>query len=270
LTPESVSKENLQALEKENGTSYVFAEFTVSPFAAPFAALAFLAGRGLPVREYQINATPTADLPGCPWPNERDRLFREVESGHVYDLGLHAHLTPKLLPWEHWHGRVFVEPNASFVYLGLPAGSGVALAELLRAADRLAAELAPASFRYGIAYLYPTSDDPLAYAIGDEPSRWYDPRWRLPYVNRPQVQKWRHHFHRNQSYLRGSFRDVYPANLLSEAHVRAALPVGKTLESLGIGRLTLLEPGKWLWEVPNDEVPHAQAVLRQAGLLICA
>ena len=80
-----------------------------------------------------------------------------------------------------------------------------------------------------------------------------------------QLSKWQVQLVTKQKYLGGWFRDVYPANLLSEEHLRAALPGGKTLETLGIGRLSLLGPGKWLWEVSDDEIPQARPSCAKRG-----
>ena len=161
---------------------------------------------------------------------------------------------------------VYVNLDRSYVFLGLHAALAVLRADLLRAADRLASLFAP--FQYGISYLLPVDNGPSRYAVGIGSYRPREPGSRQSRETMLQLSKWQDQFLTTQSYLHGSFRDVYPANLLCEDHVRAALPGGKTLETLGIGRLTLLGPGKWLWEVSDDEIPRARAVLREAGLLI--
>ena len=233
------------------------------------AALAFLSDHGLPVREYEINPTPSSENRFLyAWPKDRDRLLREMTGGHVRTLGLYAHPEEKQDLVPSWHGLVYVNLDRSYVFLGLHAALAVPLADLLRAADRLASLFAP--FQYGISYLLPAANGPSRYAVGIGSYRPREPGSRQSRETKLQLSKWQDNYLTTQSYLHGSFRDVYPANLLCEDHVRAALPGGKTLETLGIGRLTLLGPGKWLWEVSDDEIPRARAVLREAGLLICA
>ncbi len=232
------------------------------------AALDFLSDHGLPVREYEAKLTPTSAPALHPWPKGRDRLFRAVDAGQVRVLGFYAHPEEKQDLVMSWHGVAYVNLNNSFAFLGLPAASAVPPADLLRAADRLVSLIAP--LRYGISYLLPIYNGPVWYAVGIGSHRSTDPGTRQSRETMSQLSKWQVQLVTKQSYLRGSFRDVYPANLLSEDHVRAILPGGKTLETLGIGRLSLLGPGKWLWEVSDDEITRARAVLREAGLLICA
>ncbi len=233
------------------------------------AALAFLSSHGLPIREYDISQTPTGKGALHRWPEDRERLLREVNAGHIRALGLYAHPELKQDLVMSWQGLTYVDLEDGFAYLGLPVAFGVSLVELLRTADQFASLVAPAHFHYGIGYLYPTLKGPEWYAAGIDGCRTSDLSKGLSGESRSQLGKWYRDFRRTRSYLQGSFRDVYPANLLSEDHIRAALPGGKKLESLGIGRLSLLGPGKWLWEVSEDEIPQARAVLREAGLLIC-
>lgn len=68
---------------------------------------------------------------------------------------------------------------------------------------------------------------------------------------------------------RGYFRDVYPANLLSAAHVHARLGDKETLLAAGLGQLAPVEEGRWLWEVSEEELPRTRSALTQAGLLLC-
>jgi hypothetical protein len=70
-------------------------------------------------------------------------------------------------------------------------------------------------------------------------------------------------------FLREWFRDVYPANILSQEHLAASIPGRGTLKNWGLGRLTPLEENSWLWEVPEDELVAARQALSTAGVLIC-
>jgi hypothetical protein len=231
------------------------------------AALEFLSSHGLPVREFEMRRTRTSAWARYPWPKDQDRIFREVDTGHVRVLEVFAHPEEKQDLVSCWHGLAYINLDDSCAFFGLPAALAVPPAELLRAADRLASLIAP--FQYGISYLLPAANGPLWYAVGIGSHRPRDTSPRQSPETKSKLRKWRNNHLTTQTYLHGSFRDVYPANLLGEDHVRAALPGGKTLESLGIGRLSLLGPGKWLWEVSEEEIPRAQAVLREAGLLIC-
>jgi hypothetical protein len=63
-------------------------------------------------------------------------------------------------------------------------------------------------------------------------------------------------------YLTGMFRGAYAASLLSDAHVKA--PV----RSVGLGKLSEIQEGIWLWELAPEQIPVAQELLDKAGLII--
>ena len=214
------------------------------------AALDFLSGHGLPVREYQAKLTPTsaaaasmAQRPGPLIPRGGRRAgprtrIRRASGGEAGSRDVVAR-------------RCLRQPEQQLCFprpprlLGRPPSRA--------SAGRRPARLDHCAFRYGISYLLPIYNGPVWYAVGIGSHRSTDPRTRQSRETMSQLSKWQVQLVTKQKYLGGWFRDVYPANLLSEEHLRAALPGGKTLETLGIGRLSLLGPGKWLWEVSDDE-----------------
>jgi hypothetical protein len=235
------------------------------------SALAFLASQDLPVREYEINQTPTSADGIYSWSQNQDLLFSELEGGHVRELGLYGHATQEQnLAGGWWNGLAYANLNRGYVVVSIPVSVAIPLPDLLRVAYCLAADHVAPVFSYGIAYTWPLHNSPWWYAVGVEATRTSDPRERLAPEIRRQLSQWRQDFLTTRSYLHAKLRDIYPANLLSKEHVGACLPGGKTLETLGIGRLSLLEAGQWLWEVPDQQLPAARAIMREAGLLICS
>ncbi len=126
---------------------------------------------------------------------------------------------------------------------------------------------------YGTGYLHPLDRGPGWYALGmvgptigpilPHSERLED---SLPYKKR--VGQWFREMAGPKRYLSGWFRDVYPANALSERHVNAVVNEKPLLHS-GIGTFSQLGDGMWLWEVPEADIPTARELLRAAGLLIC-
>jgi hypothetical protein len=74
---------------------------------------------------------------------------------------------------------------------------------------------------------------------------------------------WGDELNGQRRHLTGLFRGAYSASILSEAHVRNA-----DLGSHGIGRLSELDASHWLWELSDDELPVAQAMLDSRHVLV--
>ena len=81
------------------------------------------------------------------------------------------------------------------------------------------------------------------------------------------VNRWMREFVSDRRFLRGWFRDVYQANILSKDHLAASIPGRGTFENWGLGQLTRLDETSWFWEVPEAEFAAARQALSAAGVL---
>jgi hypothetical protein len=146
---------------------------------------------------------------------------------------------------------------------------GIKLDELLRRAHAVAKGIAP--WRYGIAYLRSSLLAPCMYAIGigggvhsalskeSEEDRERNGAWFRELLDSDEGCR----------HLTGHFRDVYPANLLSTAHVNARVGRSRTLLTAGWGTFTPIDEGLWIWTVPEKDIPKARTALIRAELMIC-
>lgn len=74
-------------------------------------------------------------------------------------------------------------------------------------------------------------------------------------------------------YLQGLFRDVYPLNFVTGAHLDNRIGSRSLLEHirtspLVLGSITPLDEGFYLWQVPESELDEVRAFLDGAGLLL--
>lgn len=123
--------------------------------------------------------------------------------------------------------------------------------------------------RYGIAYQMPLADDPASYSVGARATTFAEfKQWlreRRSGIRRPPTpdELWADELRGRRRHLSGLFRRVYPANILSEAHVR-----GANLTEQSVGRLSKLDDSLWLWELSDAEIPQAEAMLEEKQLLV--
>jgi hypothetical protein len=123
--------------------------------------------------------------------------------------------------------------------------------------------------RYGSAYKMPLADEPAGYATGHGKrplSEVFEMiRHRREWEKRKKTadELWSEELHGKRRHLTGLFRGAYPANVLSDSHVRAA-----DLKSQGLGRLCELDNSLWLWELSEKEIPQAEAMLEKRKLLV--
>jgi len=95
------------------------------------------------------------------------------------------------------------------------------------------------------------------------------PRIEDTYEFKKRKTLWWRELYGGRRHLSGMFREVYEANLLSEAHVHGQLRNGTSLLQSGLGAFEELDPGLWLWEVPREQIPLTHDALAESGLLIC-
>ncbi|EKE08990.1 MAG: hypothetical protein ACD_16C00227G0010 [uncultured bacterium] len=88
-----------------------------------------------------------------------------------------------------------------------------------------------------------------------------------------RIAEWHRRYFRPWRYHLGQLRDVYPMNLLSDAHLKEPV-FGKTLKewiesSPNHGELKPLTDILWEWWVPENKISAVREELRPTGLIIC-
>jgi hypothetical protein len=235
------------------------------------AATRFLADNRLPVEEVEVGVIEGPCEGHYKLETHQDMLFREVQRGNVNIIGLYSHPSNPVKGRDlvmNWRGLAYLDLTRGDAFLGVPDSLGWSPRTMACFTHDLYKDVICPS--YGIAYWHPALEGPDFYAVGilagSSPPSFDDEAM----AHGDRVAKWYWELRGPCRHLKGWFRDVYPANLLSDAHLDARLPGGRTLRTAGIGGLFPLEDGLWLWEVPDREAPAARAALAQAGLLICA
>jgi hypothetical protein len=227
---------------------------------------AFFRSNGLHIREYGVSATSVCGEGSYAFRDGDPQLYAAVRTGAVRYLELYCHSQPRRDLVFGWEAVAHVSLSKGDAHLGLPASLGMTHEELLRQTYALAMPLI--AWRYGIAYSRSALKAPDLYAVGILGGVLYpDPEDTAE--DKQRVGCWGRELLFDRRHLRGYFRDVYPANLLSAAHVDAPLGAKKTLRTVGLGKLTEIDAGLWLWTVPEEELPKARSALQQAGLLLC-
>jgi hypothetical protein len=164
-----------------------------------------------------------------------------------------------------WRVSAFVWPD-KLCYVGVDRDLIHEPSALLRRAYDLGR--AVSAVQYGIAYTSLLADYPDCYAFGYRPRSFSEFRELLRSRREGGRRKtpdelWTDELNGQRRYLTGHFRGAYPANILSESHLRAA-----DLRSHPIGKLSELDAALWLWELSDSEVPLATELLQTRGVLI--
>jgi hypothetical protein len=192
-------------------------------------------------------------------------LLKAIRAGEITYLGLDA-TRPGANDRDDWSANVDVSSSGD-IYIGVDAKLVPNLTALIRRAIGLSAGLF--DVRYGYGYTMPRSKSPALYASGRHASSLSEAlsmiRHRDEWQRRVKMpdELWSEELMGQRRHLTGLFRGAYPANILSEAHVRSA-----ALMSRGIGKLTELDNSLWLWELSGEEIPVAQSILESRGVLV--
>ncbi len=208
--------------------------------------------------------TTCTDFPGDDAKNfasHKTRLIESLERGAVEYLGLGC-VRPGSEDVEDWRIRGSIELQSGVLYLGTEEEIVSDPAVLLQRAYELAR--IGLDVRYGIAYKSPLAEAPELYAAGTRLYSLSDmTREMLSRRKRTRLDAWFEERMGERRYLTGLFRGAYPASVLSDAHVRRA-----NLRWLGLGSLSRIDTGLWLWELSDAEIPRADGVLDKLGVLV--
>jgi hypothetical protein len=166
-----------------------------------------------------------------------------------------------------WHIKVSVSSVFNDMFVALDEELIISPAALARRICCMASGLY--EIRYGFAYKKPLADLPDCFAIGLRRFTFADfkelMRERREGIRRePSTDEvWRNELRENRRHLSGLFRDAYPVNILSESHVRAV-----NLLPQKIGTMSELDNALWLWELSEEGIPQAKAMLEDKKLLV--
>jgi hypothetical protein len=195
----------------------------------------------------------------------QEDLISSIRNGHIVSLELDS---PRSLSGgrSDWRAMTDVVLPDGNLFVGLDDCFADDPCRLLQVVFSVAAPLF--DVRYGIAYKSRLSEKPDSYAIGATSLKFSELRGRIEarhsgrHVKSPD-QLWQDELNGNRRHLVGLFRGAYRANVLSKAHVQNA-----DLLSHRIGALSPLSGGLWLWELADDELPIAQAMLESKRLFV--
>jgi hypothetical protein len=139
--------------------------------------------------------------------------------------------------------------------------------EVLSLCARVCRALSPC---YGIAYMSPTTNQAVYYALGISYGTAL-PKSDDEWEEEERISRWGHTGMPSRVYGRGLLRGVYPWNILSQQHTEMHID-GQSLESWikslpDRGRLYQLTSLLRLWEVPFDRLLTIRSLLSSAGLL---
>jgi hypothetical protein len=233
----------------------------------------FLAHYDLPVREFSF--AEVKKRPGRPrtLPDARKLFDKHLLQQTLVSLNLYAHTRQEsalLFEWEA-SAQIRFDDRSSVVFLGLAASWGVTHSDLLRFLYE--SSKAVTNWAYGIAYLHPALRGADLYSVGMGGGVVPPEGAKKTKVDSQQFQDrlgaWFLELRHKRRHLQGWFRDVYPANLVTDLHVHAPLVGAKTLLNVGLGQLIQLDSGIWLWELTTEELPLARDELNRAGLITC-
>jgi hypothetical protein len=217
--------------------------------------------RGLPVDYFDTTCGDFAGDDVRDFRAQKTRLIESLERGAVEYLGLGC-FRPGSQDVEDWRIRISIEMLCGVLYVGAEEEIVSQPAALLRSA--CAFTRAGLAVRYGIAYKSRLVESPELYAAGTRLYSLSDvTKEMLTRRNRTRLDAWFEEKMGERRYLTDLFRGAYPASVLSDAHVRRA-----SLRSLGLGSLSRIDTGLWLWELSDAETPTADGVLDKLDVLI--
>ena len=122
--------------------------------------------------------------------------------------------------------------------------------------------------RYGYCFQRPFKKGPKWYPLGvNVDLEWDDPERKL-------IGEWGRTYHVNDGkYKTGDLRDIYPMNVLSQAHQERMVngqPFFEWIQAQPYrGTLEPLTPDLWAWWVEHDYLPQVREDLRPTGMVLC-
>lgn len=251
----------LRWLEK---AQMLFADHNLSPILFTASGGKFL------LDDCYVLAGPGGDLVmwGEPVSARGEELTEELRAGIIDGLGLDS---PRRDAGSrsNWRAMVSVFSAPGRCYFGFDEELINSALNVVEIALGVTSDLF--DIYYGIAYTMPLEDYPEGYAGGYVNQRFekvsdifngFRAKRETSYQKTPD-ELWRDELYGEQKHLTGLFRGAYPASILSESHVQNA-----DLMHCGIGSLSQLNSSTWLWELSASEIPVAEKMLEDRGVLV--
>lgn len=199
--------------------------------------------------------------------SHRDALIASLKRGEVVDLTLDVPCATAMDRSE-WRALASASSTTQELVLGfeenLVSGPSAVLRQLLEVAHDLV------DVHYGFAYSMPLADNPECYASGigrattlADFRTWLRQRSEGTLPPKSDDELWHDELNEDRRHLTGLFRGAYPANLLSEAHLKSA-----DLRRAGLGKLSAVGGSLWLWELIPAEIPQAESWLEDKEALV--
>jgi hypothetical protein len=231
-------------------------------------ALRLLAQSSIPIHEASMSGAPDFVPKGAvPFPASETVIRAGLASGSAESVYLHGHPTRRNNLVLRCRATAGFSRNSGYSYLVVPERPGLTFSDLLLATHALTRLAAPC--RYGIAYRRSAHLSPSLYARGMLGESLEAPD-KEDLETGDRIFRFVDEINRTRRHLRGGFRSIYPAQLLSEAHRQVRLVTGETVAELKFGTWTAVEDGLWLWELEGSELMEAKALFEVSGLLLAA
>jgi hypothetical protein len=191
-------------------------------------------------------------------------LHHQLREGKIHYLGLDS-TREGAEDRESWRAMVNIASSGE-VFVGIEDELVSDPATLLKRAYNMAQDFV--DIRYGVAYKMALEEHPDCFASGFAPSSASEVLDMIRYKDKSvqrsnSIELWRNELNGEKRHLDGLFRGAFPANILSDSHLRTA-----ALPSRGIGRLSKLPNSRWLWELSDLEIQQAEKTLEFRGVLI--
>ncbi|MBM3633600.1 MAG: hypothetical protein FJX03_07890 [Alphaproteobacteria bacterium] len=127
--------------------------------------------------------------------------------------------------------------------------------------------------KYGIGFMRDEKHGPDAYAIG------FSQGLKLAYENpehgkeRERISKWLDVYRGKEGYQTGDLRDIYPFNVLSQAHLNRLINGHRFQDwvqaSTERGQLKQISETVSTWWVEPENIPYVREVLAPSGMILC-
>lgn len=126
------------------------------------------------------------------------------------------------------------------------------------------------------------------YGIGFEREKQYGPDYyargmshglKLAYENpehgreKERIYKWLDAYRGGEGYQTGDLRDIYPFNVLSQAHLDRVINWHRFHDWIqatpGRGQLKQISETLWTWWIESEKIPAVREALAPSGMILC-
>jgi hypothetical protein len=231
------------------------------------AALEFFSTNGITLDYFDVSGTDFfSPEETYSWSEHQSDLLRIVGSGHIDSIGLYCNPDMRA-PRSAWHATASMEMRTGLLFLGIDDSWHARHRELLEAALAMCSD--HLGVGYGISFRRALAQGPDSYAAGVlEGSLQAIGGWLTGESDEGhRITAWLHEMLGARRYLSGLFRGAYVSSILSAAHIAALHRLRQSAEIPGT-LTTLPQHRLWIWELAEPDLPAAELLLRDGGLLV--